>query len=371
MPLPHDPAAFDHFVFLGAGWSVGDRARGRAQAPGGGAGPHRELPGDGVPARPDQRRRAFQPGLDPRLTRPRGRRRRARPRARPSGSVNSTPWQNSYSSTGRRWRSRKPAGSTPIIRATSPGRWCSKRRDPHEEPQEHTEEADRPRSRGDRPDRGRVHVELGLRLDRERVRQPRRPDRTHDVARLRQGDRQPGPDQLRGQVAHRPRGRVQRDEHRGPREPRLHRIERPRAREAHRRAECRRAARHHLPVRHVDAADRDGAGRDGPDRQGAGPELQLERLLGGRPPGRYRRRARLRDPGADRQPRDRLQQGPVPAGRHRPADARSGPGTTSPPRRRRSPTPRSSSTGSRSRSTPARTPSGTTTRCSGRRAATS
>jgi len=23
MPLPHDPAAFDHFVFLGAGWSVG------------------------------------------------------------------------------------------------------------------------------------------------------------------------------------------------------------------------------------------------------------------------------------------------------------------------------------------------------------
>ena len=23
MPLPHDPSAFDHFVFLGAGWSVG------------------------------------------------------------------------------------------------------------------------------------------------------------------------------------------------------------------------------------------------------------------------------------------------------------------------------------------------------------
>ena len=76
MPLPHDPAAFDHFVFLGRRLERRDRARGRAQAPGGGAGPHRELPRDGVPARPDQRRRAFQPGLDPRLPRPRGRRRR-------------------------------------------------------------------------------------------------------------------------------------------------------------------------------------------------------------------------------------------------------------------------------------------------------
>jgi len=134
------------------------------------------------------------------------------------------------------------------------------------------------------------------------------------------GDRQPGPDQLRGQVAHRPGGPIQRHEHRRPREPRLHRDERQRLRQADRRAERRRAAGHHLPIRHVDAAARDSARHHGSHRQGAGPELQLERLLGGCARGRDRRRARVRDPGSDRQPCDRLQQGSVPAGGHLPPD---------------------------------------------------
>ena len=69
MPLPHDPEAFDHFVFLGAGWSVGVaneaalKLRESAQAQ------HRDLPRDGIPPRPDQRGRPLEPGLDPRLPR--------------------------------------------------------------------------------------------------------------------------------------------------------------------------------------------------------------------------------------------------------------------------------------------------------------
>ena len=81
-PLPHDPAAFDHFVFLGAG-GRGDRARGSAQAPRGAQAHAESYPameyrhGPISVAGPSSR-------LDPRRTRPCGRRgRRGHGRDRP------------------------------------------------------------------------------------------------------------------------------------------------------------------------------------------------------------------------------------------------------------------------------------------------
>ena len=99
------------------------------------------------------------------------------------------------------------------------------------------------------------------------------------------------------------------------------------------------------------AAARDRAQHHGPHRPRAGPGVQLGRLLGRGARGRHGRRAGLRSAGADRQPGDRLQQGPVRGGGRGSSRPPIGPGTTSAPRPRRSPTRRSSSTGSRSRST--------------------
>ncbi len=203
-------------------------------------------------------------------------------------------------------------------------------------------------------------------------RQRRRPDRHHDVARLRQGDRQPGSDtnyeaksliDLVDQYNAMDTGRA--------RDARLHRVQRPRAREADRRAARRTAARHHLPVRHVDAADRDRARGHGPHRPRAGPGIQLGRLLRRGARGRDGRRAGVRDPGADRQPRDRLQQGPVRGGRRRCADRRLDVGRL-PGRGEGADRPVEAAVRVRvTRSTAARTRSGTTTRCSGKPAATS
>ena len=85
----------------------------------------------------------------------------------------------------------------------------------------------------------------------------------------------------------------------------------------------------------------------------------------------HRGRQGARDPRPRGQPRGRLQQGSVRAGRRGRARRRTGPGTTSARPRRPSPTPRTRSSASRSPPTAARPPCGSTRRCCGRPAATS
>ena len=74
-PLPVDPAEFEHFVFLGHGWTVGlafEAALKFRETSGAWA---EAYPGDGVPPRADQRRRPEYAGVvpwrSPRLTLPR------------------------------------------------------------------------------------------------------------------------------------------------------------------------------------------------------------------------------------------------------------------------------------------------------------
>ena len=160
------------------------------------------------------------PGVDPRHARPDDRRRRRAPPARPSGSGELDPMaelvcihtDRRRARRGARSRPRPSAPPDPFGGAARGGNRMKRRaallvvrwpRSPLVAAACTSDSGDTSSASG------RRHV--------------RRADRTHDVARLRQGDRQPGPDELRGQVAHRPRGRVQRDEPGHPREPRLHR----------------------------------------------------------------------------------------------------------------------------------------------------
>ncbi len=107
------------------------------------------------------------------------------------------------------------------------------------------------------------------------------------------------------------------------------------------------------------------------DEPRAGRGLQLGRLLPRRARRRHRRRQGDRDPGARRQPRRRLQQGPVRAGQPHGADARLDVGRLRRTTRRRSRRSLEATySASRSRPTAARRPCGSTRRCCGRRAAT-
>ena len=175
---------------------------------------------------------------------------------------------------------------------------------------------------------------------------------------------------VRGGLVERVARSVERGEPRHPDRPAV-RQQRQRAAEAHRRPAGRRAAGHHLPVRLVAPAARGGAGPGRSHRLGPEPRREL---------GGLRRRA----PGRPRPSRARCSECPRSSTTSRSSTTRrcstrpasstrtpTGRGTTSGPPRRRSPIPRRSSSGSPTRWTPPRTPSGTTTRSCGRTAARS
>ena len=104
-PLPVEPSEFEHFVFLGRGWTVGLAFEAALKFREAGGAWAEAYPGDGVPPRADQRcrpeharvvlgRRRRRPGRgDPRH-------RRDRP-----GEPRQIRWPSSSRSSGRPWRS--------------------------------------------------------------------------------------------------------------------------------------------------------------------------------------------------------------------------------------------------------------------------
>ena len=115
-PLPIDPTEHDHFVSLGEGWSVGLANEGalKLRRP---RSLDRVVPGDGVPARTDQRRPRGKRGLGARPGGSCGPRRVGGVKRR-SSAASSDPWWSSSGSSGRRPRSPRPAAWIPIVHGT-------------------------------------------------------------------------------------------------------------------------------------------------------------------------------------------------------------------------------------------------------------